>query len=175
MKDTLTEERFRLAWLLLLLAAGCAGTVSSDPNEGGLLGGIHGLSSGKYEERVKEREQGLQHLQEIQRNLDDERSTFETEKGEKAAGIEAKQRNLDLLLSKTNQLAGETAKLESALAGEKEQQQELQKKLPLLQAKIRAFAEKDTQGLTVKQLEEERAALEKEYRLLLELYRQLSQ
>lgn len=48
--------------LMIALIPGCAG-VSDNPAEGGLFGGIHGISSGAYENRIQNRESNLKQLE----------------------------------------------------------------------------------------------------------------
>jgi len=57
------------------LATGCQ-TVSSDPREGGLLGGMSGLQSGVYEQRVQDREARLAEMRTMQQELERDQGTL---------------------------------------------------------------------------------------------------
>ena len=159
---------------VVLIFYACAGT-STDPKEGGLFGGIHGLSSGKYEERVRQREERLDSLKKAQKNLKEEQKALEKERQDKDRIIAEQKRRLAELQNKSKALSFEVDKYQATLNQQKSQQEELRRKLWDLQNKIESLSIKSDKDLEVEQLEAERATLEKEYRLLLELYRDLSQ
>lgn len=56
------------AIMTALLLGGCAG-VSTDPHTGGLAGGIRGLATGAYDQRVAVREASLQSLEDAEAGL----------------------------------------------------------------------------------------------------------
>jgi len=161
--------------ILIMMAGGCAGTTSTDPKEGGLIGGIRGISSGEYEERIKQREERLQRLGEMQKDLDTEQAALEAEKEAKARKIAEQRRELEELLEKTEALTIDVEKFQAKLGQQATMRKDLDSKLSQLQEKICDLSADSHKGIEVEQLEEERASLEKEYRLLLDLYRELSQ
>lgn len=57
-----------LAWLSALILGGCAGA-STDPHTGGLAGGITGIATGAYDQRVAAREASLQSLNDAEAGL----------------------------------------------------------------------------------------------------------
>jgi chromosome segregation ATPase len=164
-----------LTLLFVITVGGCAGTTSTDPKEGGLIGGIRGISSGKYEERIKQREERLQRLKETQKELDSEQAALEAERNAKGEKVQAQQRELDELLKKTETLTRDVENFQAELFEQETMQKDLNKKLSQLQHKIGDLSAKSHKGIKVEQLEAERTSLEKEYRLLLDLYRELSQ
>lgn len=161
--------------VLIMMAGGCAGTTSTDPKEGGLIGGMRGISSGEYEERIKQREERLQRLREMQKDLDTEQAALEAEKEAKARKVAEQRRELEELLEKTEALTIDVEKFQAKLGQQATMQKHLSSELSQLQEKISNLSAESHKGMEVDQLEEERASLEKEYRLLLDLYRELSQ
>jgi len=161
--------------LLIMMAGGCAGTTSTDPKEGGLIGGIRGISSGEYEERIKQREESLQRLKGMQKDLDTEQAALEAKKEAKARKVAEQRRELEELLEKTEVLTIDVEKFQAKLGQQATIREDLNSKLSQLQEKISNLSAESHKGIEVEQLEEERASLEKEYRLLLDLYRELSQ
>ena len=159
--------RAALAWLVML-GAGC--TASTDPTQGGLVGGLHGLSSGAYDQRVRQREESLQRLRSIQQTLDQESKGLEAERASKSKQVELEQRRLQALSTETDRLSASVGRLQTTLATQQTKKAELQERLDELRQKIEALGRSSSSDMQVEQLEEQRAALEKEYQLLLDLY-----
>jgi len=157
---------------VILLIFGCAGP-STDPRQGGLIGGAYGLSSGKYEERVKEREKRLKKLEELQQELEKDKANLEEQKEQKSRELSDIQHQLDDLQKKSEALANEVDHFQVTLKEQEAKHNQLRMQLATLKIKIGALSEKSTRDIQVEQLEAERAVLEKEYRALLELYREL--
>ncbi len=67
------KKIIRLAGVICvgLALCGCAG-ISTDPGEGGLLGGIKGLSTGEYDRRIDSREARLNTLKDHNRKMEEE-------------------------------------------------------------------------------------------------------
>ena len=158
-----------------MMAGGCAGTTSTDPKEGGLIGGIRGISTGEYEERIKQREERLKRMREMQKNLDTEQAGLEAEKEAKARKVAGQRRELEELLKKAEALTIDVEKFQAKLGQQATMRKDLNRKLSQLQEKISNLSEESHKGIEVEQLEAERTALEKEYRLLLDLFRELGQ
>lgn len=58
-----------------LLMTGCAiSTLECDPSQGGLLGGLQGINSGCYDQRLSERQQNLDGIRQIQTSTEYEQS-----------------------------------------------------------------------------------------------------
>lgn len=167
-----------LAPLLAALAAGillggCATT--DDPHEGGLMGGIHGLNTGAYDRRVQEREESRQHLQEVQRELDAEKSELSSERTSKQARLDQLNAKLGKLDKETSVLVKRLREQSSELGGQKEKAAQLTKDLEKLRVDIALVEGQADSGKSVQELEAERNRLEDEYRRLLDLYLELGQ
>jgi chromosome segregation ATPase len=66
---------------LSLLMTGCAiSTLECDPSQGGLLGGLQGISSGCYDQRLSERQQNLESICQIQATTEYEQSGLSQQK-----------------------------------------------------------------------------------------------
>ncbi|MFQ5913553.1 MAG: hypothetical protein ACE5JS_10245 [Nitrospinota bacterium] len=153
---------------------GCA--PSKDPKEGGLIGGIYGLSSGAYKKRKKEREERLARLKELQRELEAEKTRLQATKRTEEQQIAEYERKLDVLRNGTKRLNQEVAELGRTLTGGHKELAELRKRLARLDQEFRKLDEaKEKEDLNREVLEEKAASLEKEYRELLKLYLELGQ
>ena len=88
------DQSIRIYYCVLgvLLLAGCQTT--DDPREGGFIGGVGGLSSGAYEQRIREREQSLDRLQGIQVELDAQRAELEYSQQESLSAYRAEQQRI---------------------------------------------------------------------------------
>ena len=175
MKLTSKTNGVLFSVLLFMIVGGCAGTTSTDPKEGGLIGGIRGISTGEYEERIKQREERLKRMREMQKDLDTEQAGLEAEKEAKARKVAGQRRELEELLKKAEALTIDVEKFQAKLGQQATMRKDLNRKLSQLQEKISNLSEESHKGIEVEQLEAERTALEKEYRLLLDLYRELGQ
>ena len=171
----LPAPAWRLAALLIAgaLLSGCATT--DDPHEGGLAGGIYGLSSGAYDRRIDEREQSLQRLDEVQRELDSEKSELEAQRANKQARLEQLDASLGQLDRETAVLAKRLREQSTELGGQRARTAQLQKDLEQLRVDIALVEGHANSGTPVQELEAERDRLEDEYRNLLDLYLELGQ
>ncbi len=173
----------------VFLIAGCG--AAHDPREGGFFGGIGGLSSGRYQERVQEREDRLSRLQQVQKDLQSEGEKLDTEETSLREQIERERALLGELESSLAKLEQEARTLESRDQKEKQQIVELRSRLADLQTGIKkqesSLSALDQLEGTVghgtgnegvdlrrRQLEEQRRYLQEEYELLLKLAMELS-
>ncbi len=161
----------------VLLLSGCA--TSTDPRQGGLFGGIGGLTSGAYEQRVKEREERLQQSQESQVELSAESARLEQQKREREALVAKERDGLAKLDKDVKGLERKVSQLSGKAGGGDKQVAEAQQRLAALKKQIASQGraidalEGDGSGggdadLRQRQLEEQRRALQKEYDALLE-------
>ncbi len=154
-----------------LLSASCATT--DDPNQGGLAGGVHGLSSGAYEKRIEEREESLERLEGMQKELRTEQQGLEMDKAEHQARLRDIQTRLARLDRETERLMQDIRNKRLYLAEEKAKQARLEQNLARLRGDIADLEQKSASGGSMVSLETERDRLEEEYRLLLDLYLEL--
>ena len=178
-----------VAFAFLLLLPGCAG--SPDPTEGGFFGGVRGLGSGAYEERVQEREDRLSRLQQVQKDLEAESEDLDAEKLSLREQIDRERALLGELESSLAELEQETSALEGRDQKEQQQIVELHSRLADLKTgideqesnlsaldQLEGTAGHDTGSADIdlrrRQLEEQRRSLQQEYELLLELALELT-
>ena len=83
-----------IAVLPLLLVA-CA--TSNDPREGGFFGGVGGLSSGRYEERVQSRQSSLDSVRTARADLQAEQSSLESQKTASQRRLQTERKKLATL------------------------------------------------------------------------------
>ena len=156
-----------------MLLSACQTT--DDPREGGLLGGVSGLSSGAYENRIQEREASLQRLKDIEHELEAQRSDLESRQQHSLSAYQLEQRRVADLSSDTRTLGVQLQTLKTSHAEQERSRKNLISRLEDLQGKIDYLATQGEANLRLEALENERSMLEEEYRLLLDIYREISQ
>ena len=124
-----------------LILNGCA--VSDNPNEGGLVGGVYGLASGRYEERVDERQENLDSLKALQQQEESSQQTLQKDKADSQARLKALTERSRQLETDINELTKRAADLtaknqqaESRRVALAKQSTELQKAVKALQASL---------------------------------------
>lgn len=168
------QARPRISWLLIALmslAGGCA--VSDDPRQGGLLGGIHGLSSGAYARRIQDREDRLQRLDQVRQELEAERDLLSRDKAAKQARVAQIRGELARIDRESALLAQRIHGQQTQLGAQDARRARLDRELAQLRTQIDAVDRDADAGASVEALEAERTRLEDEYRALLNLYLEL--
>lgn len=164
----------RLAALLLigLLASACETT--DDPTRGGLWGGIHGLSSGAYEQRLQERRERLSRLEQARYELETQSRTLSDEHRSRQRSVEAERARLQALRGNLSRLEDATRELEARQQTGNERTRELRQRMSTLDRQLAAL-DRTAPNERLVELERERQALDQEYRALLDLYLELEQ
>lgn len=186
--------RWRGALIVLgaVVVAACATT--DDPSRGGFVSGVQGLSSGAYEERIREREANLERMRALQQDLEQESSELEALKRQRQQQLADERRKLEALDRDTRALEQRLVDLEAEQGASDRRLPELQRRLQDLQARLAqqqravdslegsaggadALEGSDSGGadLRRRQLESQRAALQREYEELLNLTLMLAQ
>ncbi len=177
-------KRMLLSISILLLLAGCA--ASTDPHQGGLFGGIRGLSTGEYDRRIQERQAHLAHLQQVQRQLQQQTSGLEAEKKRLTGELENERKRLSSLNRDVARLEKRINALNRNKNVSESRLRDMRARIAALKREIRSLdtdidalegsglGDTDT-DLKRRQLEAQRKALEKEYKALLDLTLQLGQ
>ena len=160
-----------LASALLLTAC----QTTDDPREGGFIGGVGGLSSGAYERRIQEREDSLERLKSIQRELEKQQSDLEHQQQQSLSAYQLEKQRVTDLSQKAQTLSTRLKAIEPRYEEQESARKKLIGHLDELQSSIDNLAIQDEASMRVEMLERERNALEDEYRLLLEIYREISQ
>lgn len=177
-----------------LILFGCATT--DDPHTGGLVGGMHGLSSGAYDRRISEREDNLAKLRAIQKDLDQETVSLTSDKQQREQILEKEKGKLAAMNKDVSALEKSLADLEqekgsqdARIADAHQRLQELKTKLAAQDKSIDDLEGSATGGadslegngtgnaadLRIQQLEAQRDSLQKEYEELLNLTLMLAQ
>lgn len=167
-----------------MLLAGCAG--QHDPRTGGFFGGVAGLGSGGYKDRVAEREARLAELRATQNQLDAEKGQLETQKSAAQAQLDKDQARVKAMQTEIAALDKKTKSLAAKDGADKQRVADLQKRVTDLKGKMNKQASSldDLEGsglgdadmdLRRKQLEAQRDALRKEYDLLMKMQMELAQ
>lgn len=174
----------RLCLAVSVTLTGCA--VSDNPREGGLFGGVVGLSNGTYEKRLEEREQNLDTLRAVQADLGVDQAALETEKRGLAAQVTRERTQLAALDDNIGALERRVVALRGTEASAGQRVASLQQQLATLKGKVnqQTAAIDALEGADVadpatearrRQLEAQRASLQQEYQALLDYTLQLAQ
>ena len=173
--------RWLAAGLAGPLIAGCA---SDNPREGGFLGGVAGLSSGKYDERIRTRQDSLTEIKDARTELESELAGLESQKVASQRRLQANRAQLARLSTESKALSVNVAGLKAEDARRQGQIADLKRRTSEFQGKVQqadraagADALEDggtaTPNVRQQQLENQRRQLEEEYRLLTDMYRKL--
>ena len=162
--------------MVSVFLSGCLN--STDPREGGFFGGVAGLTSGTYEERVRDRQESLERAQALQRELEAEQAELDALRKNRASEVASAKSRMNDLQRDTRMLAQMVRSLEADNRGQEQTIRALQEQLDDLQRRIQVAQENNAGEAAVSQakrsrLEEQRKELEREYRLLLDLYLKL--
>lgn len=168
----------------MTLFGGCAGK-DYDPRQGGLFGGVAGLGSGSYENRVKERQASLEELRATRDRIHDETSRLEA--GASAARVQlqedqervrAMQADIAQLEKKVNELTTTHGADEKRVDALRKRTADLKKQMEkqsfTLDALEGSGMEDTEMELRRKQLEQQRNSLRREYELLLKMQLEMS-
>lgn len=170
--------------LMALSASGCQ-TASTDPREGGLMGGITGLQSGAYDERVRERQDRLAEMRALQGELDSERSDLDGRRAALQREVAEERSRLARLGRDIAGLDSSVAELSARRGSDDARVEALQRRIVELKAQAgrqqRTLDALEGSGvggtdldLRRRQLEEQRRALQREYELLMQLSLELA-
>lgn len=169
------------AALSAIMVVGCA---SENPREGGFIGGVAGLSSGKYDERIYSRQDSLEGLKAARTDLESEQLALETQKSASQKRVQAQRSQLAKLSADTRQLSAKVKTLKADDARKQGQIADLKRRSSALEGKVQQ-AERSGgadalegsgsggQDARRQQLETQRRQLEEEYRLLNDMHRKL--
>lgn len=157
--------------VLALSLTACKTT--DDPREGGFIGGVQGLSSGAYERRIEEREERLERLRQLSEELDAQRMALEHQHQQSLSDFEREQARLATLSRDTEELERKLLSSRETEQAQQLQHRELLQRVQQLKQEIDRTV--DIDHAKADSLGAERDALEKEYRLLLDIYREISQ
>ena len=174
----------KLVIALILTTALIACSVSSDPRQGGLLGGLRGLSTGTYDARVQQRQAELDHQQDISQELKEQADNLENEAKAKDIALASEQQilseienDLSNLKSDLNRLNSESEQQKSDIAAQNRKIEDFRRRLKSQQS---ALMKLDRAGGSAadpdryKILMRERDKLAAEYKSLLKYYQALS-
>ena len=179
-------KQLRSGLLLFALAIFCSACASStDPREGGFFGGVQGLQSGAYEERVQSRADSLNRLRDLQQELDAKQAKLDNQKKTLEETIDLERQSLAALEQEVAGLEQDLSTYQADDAQKKQQIQELQTRLTELKSQMQtqtsaldalegSGAGDTDQDLRRRQLEEQRRALQEEFELLMDLSLELS-
>lgn len=170
--------------LAIIFLSACA--TSTDPHEGGFLGGVQGLSSGEYDRRHDERQARLERMKQQQSQLDNESRSLTQDKSSLEKKLQAEKRNIRKLHNDSKSLDKQIAQLNSDNEIEKNKVDELKQRSSRLKRNINdtsnsldALEGDDSGGSSVdkqrEHLEAQRRELQNEYQLLLDMTLELGQ
>lgn len=131
--------------LVTLLFAGCT-TPSNNPRKGGLLGGLHGISSGEYDRRVQERKNRISELEDLEKQRKQRASIIEQRKLDLKKEKETWEINVDSLDEDIRNLENQVFILQGSQSEEERAAKNLKKKLRALKEEQHALQNNFNQG-----------------------------
>jgi chromosome segregation ATPase len=163
---------------------GCAG-MNHDPRQGGFFGGVAGLTSGGYKDRVQERESRLAELRAVQSQLDTEKTQLEGRKAAAYAKVEEDRARVNLMQNDIAALEKQAKSLAAQESADRKRIVELHNRIAELKKQMTAQSSAldalegsglgDQQvDLRRQQLEQQRNALRREYELLMKMQMELA-
>jgi chromosome segregation ATPase len=175
-------RKFMITIVVAVLLTACA--VSNDPRQGGLFGGLHGLSSGAYDDRIRDRQDELNRQQDVNQELKEQSETLENEAQLRDYELTLEQqrvvrmeRDLSNLESEVNKLKAKSDKQKTEIAALQRRIKDQKQKLKTQQS---ALVELDRAGGSAadperyRVLMQERDYLSVEYKKLIEYSENLS-
>ena len=169
---------------IVVFLTACA--TSTDPHEGGFLGGVQGLSSGEYDSRINERQARLDRMKQEQAALDNEKKSLTQNKSSLEKKIRQEKQQLAKLKKKNRSLETKIAQLnkdndisKKEMDALNQRSKQLTQDLQTTSNSLDALEGNASGGSSVdkqrKQLEAQRRELENEYQLLLDMTLELGQ
>jgi chromosome segregation ATPase len=147
--------------LALLPLAGCG--AAGDPSEGGILGGIQGLVSGGYDQRITQRKAALGNLQTGNDLLKQDNRQLGKEAGGVASERRRLHRQIAALDAKTAELTARTSRLRTDTETKRQERAELDRRLQQVRYDLAALnREADGNRMTAEAAERRRQELERE-------------
>jgi chromosome segregation ATPase len=164
---------------------GVAGCNTTNPKEGGFFGGVGGMASGAYDQRIEERQASLNRLRAAEAELSGERQSLEAQERARQAEIARLRAGVSQLDRETQSLKREVAGLQARDSTSAARLSELRERLSALDRRLDGVkrgtdALEGADGTSAdvisrrQALEAERQQLEREYKALLDLTRQLA-
>jgi chromosome segregation ATPase len=147
--------------LALLPLTGCGAT--SDPSQGGFLGGVQGLVSGGYDQRITQRKAALGNLQIGNQILEQDNRQLDKEAGGVASERHRLHQQIATLDAKTTELTARTSRLRADTETERRQRADLDQRLRQVRDDLAALnREADGNRMTAEAAERQRRELEQE-------------
>jgi hypothetical protein len=103
--------------LVCSAAALCGCATTDDPSQGGLIGGLYGISSGKYEQRVEAREQELARLRAADREMQADNDELALERQDKRREVAAERSQVAEMERRTSAMERRAATLDADAGG----------------------------------------------------------
>lgn len=177
----MNSNLFIISFVAVFLLVGCA--TSDNPREGGFFGGVAGIHSGAYDNRIQQRQHELGQVQYINQELHQESVTLQDEARLQASELVAEQRrmaemeqelaglqaDLNKLKARSGQQANEITTLQQSIENTRRQLKNEQITLDQLGLSGEGVVDSDRYRL----LQKERDRLADEYKALTEYSRAL--
>lgn len=126
--------------ILVVIVAGLLGScvANENPKEGGLFGGIHGLSTGAYERRAQEREDNLAKMRALQEELNQETTSLDAQKQKRQIILEEERRQLATLTTDVKALQIKLASMQKNKGASDKRLVDIQQRLEELKSQLSA-------------------------------------
>jgi chromosome segregation ATPase len=170
-------KSFFIIALAFVILSSCS-TTSTDPREGGFFGGLKGIYSGTYDNRIQEREAALEYSQSTQESLKNKSEDLNVEVQLKDKVLKAEREKAEKIESDLAAIEEDVFEIQSKSAEQKTEIKSLQTKIRNMRKQIdeqekEILALDDSGGSPndpqrYQRLLKERDRLNKEYELILD-------
>lgn len=159
---------------IVILIGGCATSVTDDPTKGGLAGGLYGISSGSYDQRIEERRAELEATKQNQQGVQQEYKRLASDKAQQLRQKQQIQAELDKLQQDTGQLSAQLAKLQSVNTTSVRKKVDLQKRIQQVNTNIEQLKQQSAaQNAEVTEYQKKANLLNNEIEQLWEIFHTL--
>ena len=159
---------------IVILIGGCATPVTDDPSQGGLAGGLYGISSGSYEQRLEERRSELEATRQNQQGVQQEYKRLASDKAQQLRQKQQLQAELTSLQKDTGQLSAQLTQLKSTDTASARKKVELQKRIQQVNTNLEQLKQQAaTQDAQVAEYQRKANLLNNEIEQLWEIFHTL--
>jgi len=158
--------------LVIILIGGCATT--GDPTQGGLAGGLYGISSGSYDKRIEERQAELEAAKRNQQGIQEEYKQLASDKAEKLRQKQKLDAELVRIKEDSSLLSAQIGQLKANNTGAAKKKADLQRRIQQVNTSLTQLKQQSAaQRTEVTEYQRKAALLNNEIEQLWEIFHTL--
>lgn len=118
-----------IALFLLFVLSGCCTNMTTDPSKGGLMGGVCGVTTGSYDQRITEREARLANFRGESASAESERERLKQTEAQASRDVTAMRGRVNTLRTEISAMSADTSE-------KQRQKQDLMRRASALDAQL---------------------------------------